>query len=484
MRNWKLTLKLIGILLFIEAALLFACMCVSWFYREDVMPFVWSILVAVGIGSIFTLLGVNSAKSIGRRDGYFVVSVTWIVFSFIGMLPFLFEGCIKDVASAFLETMSGFTSTGATVIDDLSKVPNGIIFWRSMTQWIGGLGIIFFTIAVLPAFGVGEVKLFAAESVGPISQKVHPRISIAAKWIWSVNMLLTLGSFISLLLCGMGVFDAVNISMATVSTGGFAPTSILLHDAYNSRAVEYVITFFMFASGINFTLLYYTILRGQVKSFFRDAELRCYMIIVSATVAVCTIVLHFISGRGLEEAFRASAFTVVSLQTTTGFATYDYTLWPEMLVPVLLIVMVCGGCSGSTSGAFKCIRLSMIARILKNEFTRILHPQAVLPVKINNSVVSSSVRQTLLAFTSIYAISIVAGILVLCFCGVQFYESVGLSITSLGNVGPGIGYFGPSHTFSVLPPVAKWTCSFLMLIGRLEIFPIILIFTRSYWKKS
>lgn len=176
----------------------------------------------------------------------------------------------------------------------------------------------------------------------------------------------------------------------------------------------------MFASGINFTLLYYTILRGQVKSFFRDAELRCYMIIVSAAVAVCTIVLHFISGRGLEEAFRASAFTVVSLQTTTGFATYDYTLWPEMLVPVLLIVMVCGGCSGSTSGAFKCIRLSMIARILKNEFTRILHPQAVLPVKINNSVVSSSVRQTLLAFTSIYAISIVAGILVLCFAVSSF----------------------------------------------------------------
>lgn len=483
MRNWKLTLKLIGILLFIEAALLFSCMCVSVFYHEDVMPFVWTILIAVGVGGIFQLLGLHSGKSIGRRDGYFVVSVTWVVFSFIGMLPFLFDGCIKDAASGFLETMSGFTSTGSTVIDDLSTVPHGIIFWRSMTQWIGGFGIIFFTIAVLPAFGVGEIKLFAAESVGPISQKVHPRISIAAKWIWSVDMLLTLGCIIALLMCGMGVFDSVNIAMATVSTGGFAPTSMLLHDAYKSSAVEYVITFFMFASGINFTLLYYTILRGKIKNFFRDAELRCYLIIVLACVAVCTIVLYN-KDWGIEEAFRASAFTIVSLQTTTGFTTYDYTLWPDMLTPVLLLVMVCGGCSGSTSGAFKCIRLSMIARILKNEFTRILHPQAVLPVKINGNVISSSVRQTLLAFTSIYVISIVLGILVLCFSGVNFYESLGLSISSLGNVGPGIGYFGPSHTFSVLPPLAKWTCSFLMLIGRLEIFPIILIFTRSYWKKS
>ncbi|MBQ8736678.1 MAG: TrkH family potassium uptake protein [Bacteroidaceae bacterium] len=494
MPNWKLIAKILGILLFIEAGLLATCLCVSLFYEESIMTFFWPMCLALVLGLTGLTIGRKAGKNMSRKDGYIIVSLVWIIFTLVGMFPFTIDGCIPDIAGAFFETMSGFTSTGSTVINDIDSVSKGVLFWRSMSQWIGGIGIIFFTIAILPAFGVGEVKLFAAESTGPIHDKVHPRISVAAKWIGTVYLLLTVLCIASLLLCGMNVFDAVNISFTTTATGGFCTHSALLHEVYNSPLIEYVLTFFMFISGVNYTLIYYTILKGRIKRFFMDMELKCYIIIVAVAVGICTTALYFSdNSTTLELAFRESAFTVISLQTTTGLATCDYTTWPVQLMPILLFVMFAGACSGSTSGGFKCIRITILQRILRNEFTRILHPRAVLPVRINNSPIQTSVIQTLIAFVALFIGALFIGAFVLAFFGVNpessrssfdYYEAFGIAMSSLSNVGPGMGYYGPVNSWDVLSPVAKVICSFLMLIGRLEIFPIILLFTRGFWKKA
>ena len=483
MTNWKQIIRVIGILLMIEAGQLLITLGVALLYREDVMPILLPLVLSMALGTAGQLIGRRAGKTMGRRDGYIIVSLVWVIFTLVGMLPFLLSGSIKDVAGAFFESMSGFTSTGATVLDVIDPLPRGILFWRSMTQWIGGIGIIFFTIAILPAFGVGEVKLFAAEATGPLHDKVHPRISVAVKWIGTVYLTLTVACIGSLMLCGMTVFDAVNIAMTTTATGGFSPHIAFFHEQWDSRMIEYVVTVFMFFSGVNYTLLFYTFLRGKFKKFFRDPELRCYLKIVGGSTLVCTVVLMLTHhGGDLELSFRESLFTIVSMQTTTGFACCDYTLWPALLMPFILIVMFVGACSGSTSGGFKCVRLSIIWRVLKTEFTRILHPRAVLAVKMNGNVISSQVQRTLLAFFTLFALALIAGMLLLLLCGLDVTDAFSVAISSISNVGPTISTYGPAHSYSDLLPLGKYTCSFLMLIGRLEIFPILVIFTRGFWK--
>ena len=407
MVNWRQIFKVLGMLLFIEAGLLLITMGVALIYKEDVMPYVWTLIITLVLGIIGRGIGWNSGKNMGRRDGYLIVSLVWLVFSLIGMIPFILTDCVPDVASAFFETMSGFTSTGATIFDNIDILPKGILFWRSVTQWIGGIGIIFFTLAILPAFGVGEVKLFAAETTGPLHEKIHPRISVAVKWIGSVYLLLTILCIASLLICGMSAFDAVNIAMTTTGTGGFSPHSAFFHDQWNSKSIEYVTTVFMFLSGVNYTLLYYTVLKGRIRKFFQNPELRMYLAIVALTTAVCTVSLMIQDNQGdLELSFRQAIFTTVSIQTTTGFASYDYTLWPQVLMPVLMFLMFAGACSGSTSGGFKCIRWAILWEGLHNEFKRILHPRVVAPVKLGGEVIPTSIQKTLLAFVSLFVGSV------------------------------------------------------------------------------
>lgn len=501
MVNWRQIFKVLGMLLFIEAGLLLITMGVALIYKEDVMPYVWTLIITLVLGIIGRGIGWNSGKNMGRRDGYLIVSLVWLVFSLIGMIPFILTDCVPDVASAFFETMSGFTSTGATIFDNIDILPKGILFWRSVTQWIGGIGIIFFTLAILPAFGVGEVKLFAAETTGPLHEKIHPRISVAVKWIGSVYLLLTILCIASLLICGMSAFDAVNIAMTTTGTGGFSPHSAFFHDQWNSKSIEYVTTVFMFLSGVNYTLLYYTVLKGRIRKFFQNPELRMYLAIVALTTAVCTVSLMIQDNQGdLELSFRQAIFTTVSIQTTTGFASYDYTLWPQVLMPVLMFLMFAGACSGSTSGGFKCIRWAILWEGLHNEFKRILHPRVVAPVKLGGEVIPTSIQKTLLAFVSLFVGSLFLGAFILVLCGVDeddltiydfslilrqdFTEAFSLSLSSLSNVGPALGYYGPAHSWAVISPMAKVVCSILMLIGRLEIFPILIIFTKGFWRKE
>lgn len=505
--NWKLIIKVLGILLGIEAGLLTICALVGVYYRDCIMPFVWPALIAASLSALSIVTCFKSGTNMGRKDGYLIVSLVWVVYSFVGMLPFLFSGTVSDVASAYFETMSGFTSTGATIIDNCDIQPRSILFWRSLAQWIGGIGIIFFTIAILPAFGIGEVKLFAAESTGPFHDKVQPRISVAARWIGGVYVGITTLCFLSLWVCGMSKFDAINFSFATTATGGYATHSDLLHNVYHSAAIEYVLIFFMFISGMNYTLIYYSLLRGRIKRLWHDAELRCYVIIVLGIALICTITLvcnrmeweHVDTSSAsaffstLELSLRESLFTVIALQTTTGLANCDYTVWPTALMPLLLFVMFAGACSGSTSSGFKCVRWSIVWRMVVNEIKHILHPRAVLPIRLNGNIIPTSSVQTLFAFSALFIGAIFLGAFILALSGVSptaprqqfaYYEALGLALSSISNVGPGMGYYGPLHSWAILSPFAKWTCSALMLIGRLEIFPILIIFTHSFWKKG
>ena len=454
--------RIMGFLLLIETAMLMCCGGVSLFYKEDDLnSFLLSSAITAFVGVIMLAIGRGAEKSLNRRDGYVIVSVAWIAFSFFGMLPYYIGGYIPSVTDAFFETMSGFSSTGATIMNNIESMPHGILFWRAMTQWIGGLGIVFFTIAVLPIFGMGGIQVFAAEASGPTHDKVHPRIGVTAKWIWGIY---------------------AGHAFTTTSTGGFSTKQTSI-EYYHSPYIDYVISVFMFLSGVNFTLLL-LMFNGKIKKFIHDAELKFYFMSVAFFTVFIAVWLYQTSSMGAEEAFRKSLFQVISLQTSTGFATADYMLWPSILWGCLLIVMIMGACAGSTTGGIKCIRMVILFKVAKNEFKHILHPNAVLPVRVNKQVISPSIQSTVLAFTFLYAIIAIISILVMMGFGVGFLESIGTVISSIGNMGPGLGTCGPAFSWSELPDTAKWLLSFLMLLGRLELFTVLLLFSSDFWKRN
>ena len=483
MINFKTIIRIIGILLLLETVMFLVCSSVSFYYRESDMLDFWKAGgITAGIGLLLAALGKGGERQLTRRDGYVLVSFAWVAFSLFGMLPFYISGYVPDITNAFFETMSGFTSTGATVLDNIESLPHGLLFWRGMTQWIGGLGIIMFTIAVLPIFGVSGLQVFAAEASGPTHDKVHPRIGITAKWIWSIYTGITTLLVCLLMLGGMDWFDSICHAFATTGTGGFSTKQASVA-YYNSPYIEYVITLFMFISGINFTLVLLFVNR-KFKKFIGNAELKFYFGSVVLFTAVIAIVLYYTSPMGMEESFRKSLFQVISLQTSTGFATDDYMQWTPVLWGLLTIIMLMGACAGSTTGGLKCIRMVILTKVSRNEFKHILHPNAILPVRINKQVISPSIVSTVLAFCFIYISIIVIGTLLMMAMGVGAEESMGCVISSIGNMGPGLGETGPAYSWNALPDAAKWLLSFLMLLGRLELFTVLLLFTPDFWKRN
>ena len=485
MLNLKLISKSLGSLLWIEGLLLLNCLAVSlWYQSVDVMPFVWSILITVGTGFLFRLLGRNADNLLGRRDAYFVVTVAWILFTLFGTLPFMISAYIHSFTDAFFEAMSGFTTTGATIIDYPERLPKGLLYWRSLTQWIGGLGIVFFTTAILPSFVGGSVKVFAAEATGPISSKLHPRLSTSAKWIWTVYFLLTLACVLSFMAFGMGWFDSLNYAMGSTATGGFS-THNNSAEFFRSPAIEYVATLFCFLSGANFTLLYTTALRRSLKPMWKNAEFKFYLFVVLAFTLFIMVELMLYNGYDVEKAFRCGIFQVVSFITTTGLFNDDAARWPHVTWVVLAPCMFLGACSGSTSGGFKSIRSLMIIKIIRNEFKQILHPNAVLPMHIDGASISQQKRITLLAFLAVYLMLCLVASFIIIEAGVDNTNAITIVLSSIGNVGPTLGIeIGPTMSWSMLPVGIKWLCSALMLIGRLEIFTILVIFTPAFWKDS
>ena len=479
----KVIFRIIGILLFIEAAFLLGSIGVSLFYGEDtVKPLLYSFGIITLLAFSLVTFCKGGERSISRKDGYVVVTMCWVVFSLFGTLPYILTGSIPDFTDAFFETMSGFTTTGATILENIEALPKSILFWRMMTHWVGGLGIVFFTVAVFPMFGLNDINLFSAESVGPIRSKLHPRISVTARWILTIYIALTIACAFSLHFAGMGWFDAICHSMSTIATGGFSTKQASIA-AFNSPLIEYVVTFFMFVSGVNLSLLYLAIFKVRPMTLLRDTEFRTYISVVVVFSLVIAVGLFFTSELPAADAFRASLFQVVSLQTTTGFATVNYAVWKPLLWLLLCALMFIGACSGSTSGAMKCARISILFKVMWNEFKRIVHPNAVIPVRMTGRIIPSAVQSAILAYTVIYIFMLVAGLFVNMAFGVDFLDAFSLSVASVGNVGPALGNYGPMDSFALLPSVVKWFCAFQMLVGRLEFFAVLLLLTPVFWKR-
>lgn len=485
MINWKIISKILGSLLFIEAFLMAACLAVAVYFAEpDVFAFIISILLIAVFGLVAMMLGRNANNTLSRKDAYLVVTMSWIVFSLFGTLPFLISGFVDNFTDAYFETMSGFTTTGATVIDDVESLPHGLLFWRTFTQWIGGLGIVFFTIALLPSMVGGSTKVFAAEATGPMHTKLHPRLSMSAKWILIVYVVLTLACMGCFFLFGMNWWESINYAMTSTATGGFSIYNSSI-EKFQSPSLEYTCIAFCFMSGVNFTLLYASVARLRVRQLFKNTEFKFY---VSMTL-VCTLfimaLLMAYNGYEWERAFRSSLFQVVTFITTTGLFNDNAALWPHATWVILAACMFVGACSGSTSGAFKCVRAAMVLKVIRNELQQILHPNAVLPLRVDGMNVPQQKRVTLLAFLATYLILLGAVAFIMIMCGVDHTNAVTITLSCMGNVGPSLGLeIGPAMSWSMLPTVAKWTCSLMMLVGRLEIFSVLVILTPVFWKKN
>ena len=482
MVNYGILSKILGQLLYIEALMMIACFGTSLFYGEDdMLAFLISALITIAGGLVFRYFGRDANNRLSRRDAYLVVTATWLVFSVFGMFPYLIGGYIPNLADAYFETMSGFTTTGATILDDVERLPHALLFWRSLSQWIGGLGIVFFTIAILPSLVGGSVKVFAAEATGPVRTKMHPRLSTNAKWICSIYLVLTVACILSYYAAGMEWFDSVNYSMSTTATGGFAPHNDSV-EHYHSAAVEYVSLLFQFLSGINFTLLYIVIFKRQLRQLVQNSEFRLYLFVVSFSAIVIMAILIYNNGYGTERAFRCALFQVVSFITTTGLFNDDAGAWPHITWVILGICMFLGACAGSTSGGFKCIRGSMVLKAMQNEFRQILHPSAVLPIKVNGQNVPSSKVATLLAFFALYVVMCLISATIMIAAGIDNTNAITIALSCMSNVGPTLGTeIGPVMSWAGLPDGIKWICSFLMLVGRLEIMSVMVLFTRGFW---
>lgn len=485
MINFKIIYKILGSLLFIEASFMLWCLVMALVYEEDDIPtFSISILATAFAGFMLRYMGRNAENRLSRRDSFLVVTLVWVVFSAFGTLPFLLGGYLHNFTDAYFENMSGFTTTGATVIDDVESMPHGILFWRSLTQWIGGLGIVFFTVALLPSLVGGSTKVFAAESTGPIKTKLHPRLSMSARWIWIVYLFITFACMGCYMLFGMDWFQGVNYAMASAATGGFAINNNST-EFFNSPALEYTTIFFCFLSGVNFTLLYFSAAKLKFRELCRDSEFRFYATIVLGFTAFVMAELILRNHYDLEHAFRSALFQVVSFITTTGLYNDDAARWPHVTWVVLSLCMFIGACSGSTSGGLKCMRGVMLFKVVKNELRQRLHPNAVLPLKVNGNNIPDPQRVSLLAFLTAYLLLMLLMAFVMIAAGIDNTNAITICLSCLGNVGPTLGIeIGPTMSWSILPDFAKWMCSIMMLIGRLEIFTVLVILTPSFWTKN
>ena len=480
--SYRFIAHLTGQLLAFESMLLLTCCCVSMAYGEsDLMAFIISSSVCIAASVMLLVYGRKKENALSRYEAYIVVALSWVFFTIFGMLPYLLGGYIPTVTDAFFETMSGFTTTGATILDNIDSMPHGILFWRSLTQWIGGLGIVCFTIVLLPGFGVSSQMLYLSEATGVTHSKICPKTRVMARYILMVYILLTAIESALLKVGGMGLFDAVCHSMTTTATGGFSTKQESI--AYwHSPYIEYVVSLFMLLSAINFSL-YIIAVKGRWKQLWQNVELKWFASSVGLLTLIVSVALILSNGYGVEEAFRKSLFQVATCHTSCGFATDDYNLWPPFTWMLLIFAMLSGGCTGSTSGGIKNLRMIIVSHCIRNQFRQILHPRAVLPIKAGSMLDNKLVTMVRVFIAAYMSVAFIGWTLLMAF-GVGLTEAMSTVISAMGNVGPGLGSFGPAFSWAALPDAAKWILSSLMLIGRLEIFGFLLIFYRSTWKGS
>ncbi len=461
---------------------MFLSTIVGVIYQEDGTSALFiSTSITVAAGILMMVLGKNAPPEMGKRDGYIIVAITWILCSFFGLLPFYISGYIPTFTDAFFETMSGFTTTGSSILNDIEALPHSLLFWRSIIQWIGGMGIIVLTLAILPALGVGGASLFTAEVPGPTPDRLRPKITETAKRLWFIYLALTLAETVLLKIGGMGWFDSLCHSFTTMATGGYSTKQASV-GYWDSPFIQYVIIGFMFLAGINFTMSYF-LANFNFKKVWGNEEFRWYSYITFGFIALVTVGLSVSESLNFEESFRVAAFQVTSIMTTTGFATADYLTWIPLLSSLLVVLFFIGGSAGSTGGGIKVQRILILLKDSVFELRRLIHPRAVIPTRCNGQALSQDVVNNVLTFTLIYIIIIIVSLPIMAAVGMDFESAFGAIITSIGNVGPGLGSVGPAENFSQIPNFGKWYLSFLMLLGRLEIFTVLIVLTPTFWKR-
>lgn len=495
--NTKIIYRFLGITAILNGLFMFIAVPFSIYYNE---PEKWGILssgiITVFIGMILYFANKPISTNIQKKEGYLIVTLGWLTLSFTGMLPYLLSGAIPDISNAFFETISGYSTTGSSILTDIDNMPKGILFWRSATHWIGGMGIIVLTIAILPLLGIGGMQLFMAEAPGPSADKLHPRITDTAKRLYLIYVTLTLVEFFLLKFAGMTWFDAINHAMATMSTGGFSTKGDSVAFYNGNPLIQYIIIVFMLIAGTNFVLTYFA-LKGKVQKVFKSEEFKYYFFGILSISAIVAIIIIFFQDPNLEtvlahpkvlgeveSAIRHSLFMVTSVVTTTGFVTADFTMWNFFATGIFFALFFTGGSAGSTSGGVKVVRHIVMLKNSFLEFKKALHPNAIIPVRYDGQSVNQTIVFNILSFFIIYMLIFILSSVILTLFGLDFMSAIGAAASSLGNIGPAIGSVSPVDNFSHLTNSAKWFCSFLMLIGRLELFTVLILFTPFFWRKN
>jgi len=451
----------------------------SFYYGEDI---IWRILLASGItvcsGLLLSLIGRNN-NILNYREGFAVVTLGWIAASFFGTLPFLFSGHFLSFADAFFETVSGFTTTGASILTDIEALPKSLLYWRSLTQWLGGMGIMALFLAIIVGIGARANQIFRAEVPGPVSDKISPRVSQTAKILWLTYVVISFILLILLYAFGMDLFDAFCHTFSTMATGGFSTKNQSI--AYYSPLIQWTIIVFMFIAGTNFSLHYLAFRNRSLKGYIKNKEFLFYgAIVIGATILTITCLNQIPS---VEAKLRTSLFQIISILTTTGYATDDYTKWSSIGQGIILAVMFIGGSAGSTAGGIKVGRYLIMLGRVKIEINRMVHPKALIPVRFGDRILSDGLILNVLQFFFLYIILIILGTVIMGVLGLDVLSGFTAVVSCIGNIGPGFGLIGPSDNYAFIPDIGKYVLCLLMLLGRLEIYPILVLLLPEYWKK-
>ncbi|WKD84916.1 Trk system potassium uptake protein TrkH [Polaribacter huanghezhanensis] len=495
--NLKIIYRFLGLTAILNGIFMFIAVPFSMYHQEDAKYGILNAgIVTVFLGLILYFFNKPTSTNIQKKEGYLIVTLGWLILSITGMLPYLFTGEIPKIADAFFETLSGYSTTGSSILSDIESMPKGILFWRSATHWIGGMGIIVLTIAILPLLGIGGMQLFMAEAPGPSTDKLHPRISDTAKRLWLIYVLLTFSEFFLLKFAGMTWFDAINHAMATMSTGGFSTKNASIAYYNSMPLVQYIIILFMFIAGTNFVLTYFA-LKGKIYKIFQSEEFKYYFfgtIIISTIIAIVvlfyqdptlkTTIDHPMIYGKVESAIRHSLFQVTSVITTTGFVSADFTMWSFFATAIFFALFFVGGSAGSTSGGVKVVRHIIMLKSSFLEFKKALHPNAIIPVRYDDKPVNHTIVFNIISFFIIYMLIFIVSTVILTFLGLDFTSALGATGSSLGNIGPAFGSVSPVDNYAHLSDAAKWFCAFLMLIGRLELFTVLILFSPFFWRKN
>ncbi|MDF1593243.1 MAG: TrkH family potassium uptake protein [Desulfobacterales bacterium] len=481
--RWRYILNIIGILnIFLGFSMVFALLWGVYYQDGSVQPLTKSLIITLLSGLLVYLFS-RSPKTdyISHKEGMAIVAIGWIVIGFFGALPFYIGGTFDLFVDAYFESVSGFTTTGSSVMTNIESVAKGLLFWRSLIQWLGGMGIIVLSVAILPFLGVGGMQLYKAEVPSPVPDKLKPRVRDTAMILWKVYALISVAQVILLMFGGMDLFDSVCHTFTTMPTGGFSPKNASVAH-YNSTYIDMVINFFMLAAGINFAL-HYQFLRGKPLVFWKDSECRFFLVTVMVVTAIVSFDVYGSVYKTIGQALRYGSFQVISILTTTGYATADYEQWPAFSQLVLLLCMFIGASAGSTGGGMKCLRVMLYLKYCYRELFSLIHPHSVTQIKIQGKPVPEDVMRSVLGFMGLYTGLFAVSAVLLAWLGVDLVTSIAAVAAALGNIGPGLGMVGPVDNFAQIPYMGKWLLVWCMLLGRLEIYTVIILLVPEFWRK-